>query len=133
MNSRSTDPAAALAVLALLIVGAILYSISKDIGASFAVVVQTFFGWLSSLCVLGGLLWWGFDWIASAAGVSILAWLLTWPLLNSMAHGGQDPDAPGSMAFLYDAPWWNEGAFKWATLGALIIVTGYRVWHLRNR
>lgn len=132
-NRNEINPMAALIIAAvgLLMLG--IFAMSRSIGADFFVLFKTLLAWLACAGGLGALLWFGIDWIASLLGSSAFAWAFSWPLLDSMANGGKDPDATDFIRFLHETPFWDTWTFKLAILGALLTGLAVRFWLRRSR
>lgn len=132
-NRNEINPITALAFAAvgLLLLG--IFAMSRSIGADFFVLLKTLFAWLACAGGLGALLWFGIDWVVSLLGSVAFGWVLSWPLLDSMANGGKDAESSDFSGFLQETPFWDTRTFKFAILGVLVTALFYRLFLHRNR
>lgn len=124
---RDMDPrvAALLIVIGVALIG--IFNFSRSIGAAFQVTLGAVIWSAIALGVLTALFWTPlrprFSVYASLAAA--LIWPSWWKVLDSIAHGGADPD---TLAFRFPQEvWWNSNAFKYGIEAGLIALVVFLV------
>src|SRR6266567_8633262 len=110
---KNEEPLPAIILLGIGIVVFVIWQFSRSIGADFQITFEALF---KSLGVLGFtfVVWWLTrpEPLLLVSGCAIFLWPVWWPVLESIAAGGQKPDTwlpPWQLAV-----WWNTGWFRWS-------------------
>lgn len=118
------------ATTAIILVGAALgllaiFNLSRSIGANFQVTLGAVVWSGAVLAILGVLCWTPFKPSLSifASLAVTLIWPGWWKVIDSIAHGGSDPD---TLAFRFPQElWWNTTAFKYGIEIGLVALLAY--------
>lgn len=120
--TRNDDSTAVLIAAAIPVLA--LFGFSRWIGADFELTVDAIVASAGVLLVAFAV-WWFIrpDVLMLAVLSLVIVWPLWWPVLDSIAVGGEKPDfwlEPDA-----SAPWWTAEWFRWAVEAALVGAFAY--------
>ena len=131
MHNRDDGLVPAIFIFGLVVVLGGVLAVSRSIGASFASVLATA-GWLFVIGSVLGVAWYFYKKFALSLFTAFFAfgWPATWPVLTSIANGGNDPDSsfrPWHEDSFINSAWMTWGVeFIFVALLVLAVIHQYR-------